>query len=53
MTEQSEQPVERGAAEENAGAPLTETEKEVSRRPPSEPAERQPTDDAADPADAA
>jgi hypothetical protein len=29
------QPVERGAAEDNAGAPLTETEVAASRRPPS------------------
>jgi hypothetical protein len=32
-----EQPVERGAAEENAGAPLTQTEIDASRRAPSEP----------------
>jgi hypothetical protein len=43
MSEQRDQPVERGAAEENFGAPLTETEEEVSRRPPSEPAEREQT----------
>ncbi len=32
-----EQQVERGAAEENADAPLTETEAELSRRAPSDP----------------
>ncbi len=42
MTEQPGQRVERGAAEENADAPLTETEVELSRRAPSEPAERRP-----------
>ena len=30
-----EQPVERGAAEENSGTPLTQTEVDASRRPPS------------------
>jgi hypothetical protein len=45
MTEQPGQRVERGAAEENAGAPLTETEAELSRRPPSEPAERRTSGD--------
>jgi len=34
-----EQPVERGAAEEAAGAPLTQTEVDASRRPPSLPEE--------------
>jgi hypothetical protein len=32
-----EQPVERGASEEGAGAPLTQTEVDASRRPPSAP----------------
>ena len=32
-----ERPVERGAAEERAGAPLTEAEVAASRRPPSVP----------------
>ena len=41
----TEQRVERGAAEENAGAPLTETEVETSRRAPSEPADRESTQD--------
>ncbi len=36
----TEQPgVERGAAEEASGTPLTETEVEASRRPPSQPQE--------------
>jgi hypothetical protein len=30
-----EQPVERGAAEEGAGVPVTQTEVEADRRPPS------------------
>jgi hypothetical protein len=33
----STQPVERGAAEEAAGAPLTPTEVQASQRPPSAP----------------
>ena len=46
MTDQQEQPIERGAAEDNSGAPLTETDVELSRRAPSEPAERDvPGDD--------
>ncbi|GAA3928300.1 hypothetical protein [Actinoplanes auranticolor] len=40
MTDQQERPIERGAAEDNAGAPLTETDVELSERAPSEPAER-------------
>ncbi len=35
MSEQ--QHPERGAAEENSGTPLTETEIDASRRPPSQP----------------
>jgi hypothetical protein len=31
------QGAERGAAEENSGTPVTETEKDASRRPPSQP----------------
>jgi hypothetical protein len=46
MTDQQEQRIERGAAEDNAGAPLTETDVELSERAPSEPAERDvPGDD--------
>jgi hypothetical protein len=41
MTEQQpethEQPIERGAAEEASGAPLTPTEDKARRTPPSEP----------------
>ncbi len=37
MTEQPNEPVERGAAEEASDTPLTPTEVEASRRPPSEP----------------
>ncbi|GAA3464652.1 hypothetical protein ACFFSW_28685 [Saccharothrix longispora] len=38
MTEpqRDDEGVERGAAEENSGSPLTETEVEVSKRPPSD-----------------
>jgi hypothetical protein len=36
--QQENQPVERGAAEDAAAAPVTPTEIEASRRPPSEPA---------------
>jgi hypothetical protein len=40
MTEPAEnEQTERGAAEEASGAPLTETEVEVSKRPPSDPPE--------------
>jgi hypothetical protein len=42
MTEQN---VERGAAEDNAGVPFTETDAELSRRAPSEPADREVTED--------
>ena len=45
MTDQQEQPIERGAAEDNAGAPLTETDVELSERAPSEPADRDVPDD--------
>jgi hypothetical protein len=40
MSEQqfgAEQPIERGAAEEASGVPLTPTEDEARRTPPSEP----------------
>lgn len=37
MTEPEYEGVERGAAEENSGAPLTPTEEEASKRPPSDP----------------
>jgi hypothetical protein len=41
MTEQQtgsqQQPIERGAAEEASGVPLTPTEDEARRTPPSEP----------------
>ncbi|GHH33558.1 hypothetical protein [Lentzea cavernae] len=33
MTEPEHDKIERGAAEENSGAPLTPTEEEVSKRP--------------------
>ena len=36
-TRTGEQSTERGAAEEGAGAPLTQTEIDASRRPPSAP----------------
>lgn len=36
--QQENQPVERGAAEDAADSPVTPTEVEASRRPPSEPA---------------
>ncbi|WP_433719065.1 hypothetical protein ACQP2Y_31795 [Actinoplanes sp. CA-051413] len=45
MTDQQEQHIERGAAEDNAGAPLTETDVELSERAPSEPADRDVADD--------
>lgn len=45
MTDQQEQHIERGAAEDNAGAPLTETDVELSERAPSEPADRDVPDD--------
>ena len=35
MTDQ--QDTERGAAEENSGTPVTDTERDASRRPPSQP----------------
>jgi hypothetical protein len=40
-----EQSVERGAAEDAAGAPLTQTEVDASRRPPSAPASDSITED--------
>ncbi|WP_329792307.1 hypothetical protein V1227_10460 [Lentzea sp. DG1S-22] len=36
MTEPEHDHVERGAAEERSGAPLTPTEEEASKRPPSQ-----------------
>lgn len=40
MTEPTKnEETERGAAEEASGTPLTETEAEVSKRPPSDPPE--------------
>jgi hypothetical protein len=45
------QQVERGAAEEAAGAPLTETEVDASRRPPSGTDNLVARDDGAGPAD--
>jgi hypothetical protein len=45
MTDQTDQGIERGAAEDNAGAPLTESDIELSRRAPSEPAERDVDDE--------
>jgi hypothetical protein len=41
-----DQRVERGAAEEGAGAPVTETEVDASRRPPSAPDDTVAPDDA-------
>ena len=40
--ERDNEDVERGAAEENSGAPLTDTEREVSRRAPSDPSVNDP-----------
>ena len=40
--------IERGAAEDNAGAPVTESDFELSRRAPSEPADRDTEDTPAD-----
>ncbi|HUQ62046.1 hypothetical protein [Lentzea sp.] len=37
MTGPEHEGVERGAAEESSGAPLTPTEEEASKRPPSDP----------------
>lgn len=37
MTEPEHDEVERGAAEEQSGAPLTPTEVEAAKRPPSDP----------------
>lgn len=39
MTEQPNEPVERGAAEEASDTPITPTEVDAGRRPPSEPAD--------------
>jgi hypothetical protein len=36
-TESEQRPIERGAAEEGSGTPVTPTEEEVRRTPPSEP----------------
>lgn len=36
--------VERGAAEEMSGTPLTDTEREASRRPPSDPSHEDEAD---------
>jgi hypothetical protein len=44
--ETEEQPIERGAAEEASGAPLTPTEDKARRTPPSTP---EPATDQADP----
>lgn len=44
MTEQPNEPVERGAAEEASGTPVTPTEVQASRRPPSEPADAERPD---------
>ncbi|WP_153278629.1 hypothetical protein [Saccharothrix syringae] len=41
--------VERGAAEEGADAPLTDTERELSRRAPSDTPENGPDDGSDDP----
>ncbi|HEX7309228.1 hypothetical protein [Lentzea sp.] len=41
MTGPGHEGVEHGAAEENSGAPLTRTEEEVSKRPPSDPDQEQ------------
>lgn len=47
----ADETVERGAAEEAAGAPLTPTEVQASQRPPSAPGNG-PQDPAGDPPDA-
>lgn len=39
MTEPEQDDVERGAAEEQSGAPLTPTEEDAATRPPSDPDE--------------
>jgi hypothetical protein len=44
-TRDGDVPVERGAAEEAAGAPTTPTEVEAGRRPPSEPGDEISEDD--------
>jgi hypothetical protein len=41
-----EQPIERGAAEEASGVPLTPTEDEARRTPPSEPERGSGSDEA-------
>ncbi len=41
----NEQNVERGAAEDAAGAPVTPTDRDASRKPPSEPDESVTADD--------
>ncbi|MEU7474646.1 hypothetical protein AB0A63_01595 [Lentzea sp. NPDC042327] len=43
--DRDEETVQRGAAEEASGTPLTETEAEVSRRPPSDTPEDVPDED--------
>lgn len=52
MTDQTDQTpdlgIERGAAEDNAGAPVTESDFELSERAPSEPADRDAGDSPAD-----
>ena len=42
----NEQNVERGAAEDASGAPVTQTDLDASRKPPSEPDESVTQDDA-------
>ncbi len=45
QTQAGEQPVERGAAEDAAGAPVTQTDVDASRTPPSQPDESVTQDD--------
>jgi hypothetical protein len=45
MSQPDPKHVERGASEEAAGSPLTETEIASSQRPPSEPGNARPDDD--------
>jgi hypothetical protein len=44
VTDQGEQRIERGAAEDASGVPVTPTDVEASRKPPSEPSDRTGSD---------
>lgn len=43
--QQDDRPIERGAAEDASGVPVTPTDVEASRKPPSEPRDRSEPDD--------